>query len=397
MDDLFRHGPRSDLTARSYNEPLYEFLNRSGEPLVADMRRLMTGWLSHVPSMHVTDLRCRLQSKAEAEFESAFWELYLHEAYQRSGYRLTIHPVIAGITRHPDFLVEGNGTRFYLEAVRAGASSGAAGGGKRLEDAQRVLDPIGADQYLLDMAIYAVGAQPLQVKTLRRDLREWLMELDQDAGSSHGRSGSRALYRHSWSQADGWRLEFTAQQLRAEDAGRGLPLIRSYMKMGWGHDAARILGVLDDKANRYGTLDAPLVIAVLSNSEFRADDADVQQALFGNLFGWQPGPEPPGPGQLLEPGHWCTGGGWRRGHAPQVITIHGLFPWTVAESQPRVWTTLQPGLAVPAQPGWLAAVQVTDTLPAPAAADSPADLFGLPAGWPGQESRFVAQARTVAL
>ena len=71
MDDLFREGPRSDLTARYYNEPLYEFLNRSGEPLVADVRQLMIGWLSHVPVTHVTDLRRRLQSKAEAEFESA--------------------------------------------------------------------------------------------------------------------------------------------------------------------------------------------------------------------------------------------------------------------------------------------------------------------------------------
>jgi hypothetical protein len=109
VDDLFREGPRSDLTARSYNEPLYEFLNRSGEPLVADVRQLMTGWLCHVPVTHVTDLRRRLQSKAEAEFESAFWELYLHEAYQRSGYGLTVHPSVAGTSRHPDFLVEGDG------------------------------------------------------------------------------------------------------------------------------------------------------------------------------------------------------------------------------------------------------------------------------------------------
>lgn len=69
--------------------------------------------------MHTVDLRCRLQGKDDAELESAFWELHLPEAYQRSGYRLTIHPDVAGTTRHPDFLVERDGTRFYLEAVRA--------------------------------------------------------------------------------------------------------------------------------------------------------------------------------------------------------------------------------------------------------------------------------------
>lgn len=397
MDDLFRQGSRSDLTARSYNEPLYEFLNRSAEPLVADVRRLMTGWLSNMPSVHQTDLRRRLQGKADAEFESAFWELYLHEAYRRSGCRLTIHPPIVGTTRRPDFLVESEGARFYLEAVRACAPSSAVGEAKRLEDAQRVLAAIGADRHILDMATYAIGGQPLQVKALRHDLREWLTRLDQDDERSRAGSPSGALHRLSWNQADGWRLEFTAQRLRSEDVGRGAPLIRTQMKMGWGHDAARILGVLDDKANKYGALDAPLVIAVLCNSEFRTEDADVQRALFGAQIGWQPGPEPPSPRQLLEPGHWCTGGGWRRAHAPQVISIHGLFPWTVTESRPRVWTTLQPGIAAPAQPGWLAAMQIADELPVPAAADSPAGLFGLPAGWPGQESRFVSQARTVPL
>ena len=36
----------------------------------------------------------------------------------------------------------------------------------------------------------------------------------------------------------------------------GLPLIRAHVHMGWGHDATRILAALDEKANRYGPLDA---------------------------------------------------------------------------------------------------------------------------------------------
>jgi hypothetical protein len=62
-----------------------------------------------------------------------------------------------------------------------------------------------------------------------------------------------------------------------------------------------------------------------------------------------------------------------------------------------VWTTLQPGATVPVQPGWLTAKRVTGELPVPAPADSLADLFGLPAGWPTQETHFVTQARRVPL
>ncbi len=74
--------------------------------------------------------------------ESAFWELYLHEAYLRSGYAVTIHPPLAGTGRHPDFLVEGQGTRFYLEAVQACATADETRQNKLLEDVHRLLDAI---------------------------------------------------------------------------------------------------------------------------------------------------------------------------------------------------------------------------------------------------------------
>lgn len=396
VDELFPGGPRTDFAARSFNEPHYDFLNRSGDPFIEDIRRLIARWLSRMPSMHIADLQYRLQSKDDAEFESAFWELYLHEAYRRSGYRLTIHPAVPGTTRHPDFLVEDDGTRFYLEAVRACASASNTGENKRLEDARRVLAELRADRYMLDMASYVIGARPLKVKVLRRDLREWLADLDRKANPYPAGTGSRTLPRLSWRQEDGWRLEFTAQLLRPEHIGTGLPLIRAHLTVGWGHDAARILAALDEKANKYGPLEAPLVIAVLSNAQFRTEDIDVERALFGALTR-RPSPQRPEAHQLLEPGHWCTGKGWRRAHAPQVIAVHDLYPWTITKAQPRLWTTLQPSVAAPAQPGWLAVMRASSTMPTPAAADSVADLFGLPPGWSAREPHFVTQPRTVPL
>jgi hypothetical protein len=166
--------------------------------------------------------------------------------------------------------------------------------------------------------------------------------------------------------------------------------------MGWAHDASRILSALSEKANCYGVLDAPLVIAVLSNSEFHTDDFDVERALFGAWMG-RPGPEPPGPGQFVDPGHWCTSKGWRRAHVPQVIVVADLYPWTVTKAQPRLWTTLKPGTHPPTQPGWLARVDVTGAMPTPGPADSLADLFDLPADWPPEEPHFVTQPRTARL
>jgi hypothetical protein len=149
------------------------------------------------------------------------------------------------------------------------------------------------------MATYQVGARPLPVKTLRRDLRGWLSALDAQADRSAAQ-GRGAIARRSWHH-DGWRLEFTAQPLRPGHGDAGLPLVRAHLRFGWAHDASRILDALNEKANRYGTLEVPLVIAVLSNSEFRTEDTDVERAQLGALIGRRPGPQPQGPGQLSNP------------------------------------------------------------------------------------------------
>ena len=377
---LFPDVPRTDLTARLQGEPTYAFLNRSGDPHVAEIRELMSAWLSRVPAEHVPDLRGRLQDKDEALFESVFWELYLHEAYLRSGYAVTIHPHLAGTGRRPDFLIEGQGTRFYVEAVQACATADEARKGKLLAELRRVLDEIAPGSYRLDMETYAVGSQPPSVKKLRRDLREWLSTLGPGAGNAAAAVAYRAVSHWTWRTADGWHVQFGAVPVSPGHTVRHL--VGTHTTGGWSNDASRITAALESKADRYGALDAPLVIAVLSNSVYGTDDIDFEDALYGALIGRRPAAVPPPPGALLRPGHWLSQEGWRNANAPQVITAQDLFPWTVAKVQPRLWSTLQPGVAAPSQPGWLARVQVTGPAPQPGPAAPMSGLFGLPDPWP---------------
>lgn len=377
---LFPDVPRADLTARLQGEPAYAFLNRSGDPHVAEIRDLMSAWLSRVPAEHVPDLRGRLQGKDKAQFESAFWELYLHEAYRRSGYAVTVHPPLAGSGRHPDFLVERQGTRFYLEAVQACATADDTRQSKLLADVRRLLDEIAPGDYRLDMATYAVGRQPPSIAKLRRELRGWLSALGQGTGNPAAAAAYRAVSRHTWQTMDGWRVEFGAVPVPPGHAARHL--VGTHTTGGWSNDAARITEALESKADRYGELDAPLVIAVLSNSPYGTDETDFEDALYGALIGRRPTAALPPPGALLKPGHWLSQDGWRHANAPQVIAAQDLFPWTAAKVQPRLWSTLQPGVPTPAQPGWLARVQVTGSAPQPGPAVPMSSLFGLPDPWP---------------
>ena len=97
--------------------------------------------------------------------------------------------------------------------------------------------------------------------------------------------------------------------------------------MRWAHDASRILSVLNEKANRYGALEVPLVIAVLSNPEFHTEDLDVERALFGALIGRRPSPNrrdpasssTPAAGAPARDGDECTS----RKSLPSRTSTHG--------------------------------------------------------------------------
>jgi hypothetical protein len=291
---MFPGVPRTHLTPRLQGEPAYAFLNRSGDPHVAEIRDLMSAWLSRVPAEHVPDLRGRLQGKDKAQFESAFWELYLHEAYLRSGYAVSVHPSLAGTGRHPDFLVEGQGTRFYLEAVQACATADDTHQSKLLADVRRLLDEIAPGGYRLDMVTYTVGRQPPSLGKLRRELREWLSALGQGPGNPAAAAAYRAVSHLTWQTPDGWHVQFGAVPVLPGHTARHL--VGTHTTGGWSDDASRITAAIESRADRYGALDAPLVIAVLSNSAYGTDDIDFEDALYGALIGRRPAAALPPPG-----------------------------------------------------------------------------------------------------
>jgi hypothetical protein len=148
-----------------------------------------------------------------------------------------------------------------------------------------------------------------------------------------------------------------------------------------------ILRVLNGKSSKYGSLEAPLVIAVLSNTMIPTKDYEVEQALFG-VSARRPKSAAEEPEDLFRDGHWLSRGGWRRGHCPQVIAMQELNPWNVTKASPRLWATLEPGIAVPEQPPWLTPVDVTGAEAQVCPALGLTDLFGLPTDCPGREPEW---------
>jgi hypothetical protein len=381
---LFEDKKRVDKSPHQFGESYFDFLNRSGTLYFGAVRQLTEDWLNEVEPRARASLEGSLRADNH-DFQSAFWELYLHEAYRRSGYSIDIHPQVPGSSNRPDFLLEKLGERFYLEAVKVGEDRQSLAEKQRLEEVQRILSELRVKNFSLVFLYHEIGPAPLSTKPLRAKLKTWLASLNPDqitssVGAAAAPLASGLFPQFMWKDA-GWKLEFHAVPIKAsarsqEHRALGMTAAGEASIV---DDTTGILRVLSDKASRYGRLDAPLVLAVLSNQGFPTDDYQVENALYG-VSPHRPPDSATRLGDLVKEGFWLTKKGWRYGHVPQVISATGLLPWTVGQVQPRLWRTLEPGIGEPFQPTWLAHMDVT-TL-------HPSEHFGLPYPWPAEEVDF---------
>lgn len=368
-----------------HGEGRFAFLNRSASVYFGHVRDLIEDWASHYPVAHRPGLLGALRAD-HAQFESGFWELFLHEGYRRSGFEIEIHPEIDGRTTRPDFLVQHGDESFYLEAVSVGRDPREVAEDRRLEAVYRVLSDMRVADFTIEVSHYGIGPQPLSTRQLRDALRGWLASLDPDEVAAFASAslavGFGRLPELLWEDA-GWSLEFHA--FPRVEAIRGV-LRPALGMMGPGEasvvdNVSGIRRVLNGKRGRYGVLDAPLVVAVQSHTEIPTRDYEVENALFG-VSAYRPADRAQGTARLFEEGFWFGRSGWRNAAVPQVVAVYNLSPSLVTRATPRVWSTLEPGVAMPTQPPWLAPMLIgAEAVPGPAT--TVASHFGLSDDWPG--------------
>lgn len=359
---------------------MFGFLDRTGSTFFEPVRELLEAWVARVPADHRVGIVGNLTGSDDT-FESALWELYLYVVATGSGYRVEIHPNVAGTSRHPDFLIHGP-TPYYLEAVAVGRSPESVAAERRLRDLESVLDRVRVDGATLVFEYHRVGARPVRAAKLRENLVRWIDSLDLAAlaaqpGAFRG-SGSRPAYRF---EDDGWVLTFEALPTRSGVPG-GSPLIgiRGSGRAKGVDNTTGLRRALDSKANKYGTqLPFPLVTAVLSNTEFPTRNYDVSSALYGLTA--LPPASVIDSADLRSDGHWRTKNGWRRSHNPSVIVAAGLKLHTLASVTPTLWATLEPAATVVGDIPWADPVSVSTHDPEPAGRVPAVGALGVGPAW----------------
>lgn len=282
---LFLENDHSEQGYSQHSEPQFSYFNRCGRAEGFRVRTILEEWFSRYPEADKDEFRSRFQSNEDAQFNSSFFELYIHELLLRLGYFVTVHPVVSEDTfKRPDFLaVSPIGEEVIVEAVSVS--------GNYIEDdaikARKntvfdILNSIENKYFYLGIRDKGYPKTPPPSRKLCSKIERWLNSLNPDEYLKLREQNLNDDLPQFHYSHDGWEVEFIACPKTIEARKKASKYLIGYHAPECRRIDSRtpIRNAIKKKASRYGTLCKPYIIAV-NILGFFADDIDITEALFG--------------------------------------------------------------------------------------------------------------------
>lgn len=277
--NLFDDLERTEHRTPHAEDSKFGYLNLSARPEAAAVRAFLEDCLTRYPAGDRSALITRLRS-IDTTYDAAVFELLTHELLIRAGHEVVaVEPEIPGKTTSPDFHMRSpGGAEFIVECVVAtGQSAGNQAAQRRLTAALDAVAAVPSPAHYLSVDVRGLPTQPVSLKLLRRDLNAWIAQLP--IGEEAKRRRPLQIEQH------GLRLRISVMTPRRRPPEPGH---RSVGSIFYGIRMARpgedLRGSLLKKANKYGPLDKPYVIAVNCLGD-ASGERDLLDALLGSTVG----------------------------------------------------------------------------------------------------------------
>jgi hypothetical protein len=341
---LFDAGTRIEMRFKGYSEPDFAYLNLSGRPSVSALRPMLEEWFQHFPLNAQADMRSRFRSASNTQHQGAFFELYIHELLISMDCTVTVHPVLATASTHPDFLARHvSGVEFYVEATLAGIPANTTqGADARIAQVYDVLERMDSPNFFLHLDVEGSPSNPPPASKLRGKVQRWLTTLDPDQIASKMQANRfEEIPRFEW-EYSGWKI--VIMPIAKSIPNRGKPGIRPIGVIcpeAEGLQTDRELkAALETKAYKYGELGIPLLIAVNVLS-VHCDDVDLLNALLGQesliVFFDQNDKIVKEKQQRKHNGFWFGSKGVRNQIVSGVLTASNLNEWSMGVLTPELF------------------------------------------------------------
>jgi hypothetical protein len=279
---LFDDFQRTNSDPADYSEAQFAFLNRSAQPRDARIRQAMETWFAEYPADEQQELKRRLESNNTGQsYESAFFELSLHTLLKRLGCGMTVHPELPGTSRRPEFLItEPDSSQVILEARLAGGESVAEAARKRLKATiyDFLNERVKTDELFFNVVIRGAPKQQPSSKDLARFIQSHLDATDADALIA---AGEAKLPRWEWRLDEQCIVAVSPIPIKPERrAVAGRRSLGMTVETYWGGDeSAAVRDAVLEKANRYGQLDDPFIVAINTMTPFGLEMDGLTKAL----------------------------------------------------------------------------------------------------------------------
>ena len=340
-----------DEKERNYNKPslhaesTYSFYDRSSLTGFAHLRQMLQRWLNRLPPEKQKDIAARMRHngrgspREEQNFDSAFFELFMHEFLIGAGGAVVVEPNIEGLT--PDFGVAeldsgGSLISYVVEATNVNVASGAEFDSNWNENhALDIFDEIVSPDFFLHVQTSGELTETPSRRALRKPFEQLVRNADYDhvyAISDPGGPWKGNLPSAEFRQGN-WRI--TGHLLpvsRGRRPKKGRFIGAGPTKGGSFDPVDKLKTRLYEKAKRYKRIDR-LIIALRSDWNIEMDD--VAEALFGrrSVRIYVPkdpsadfGSVPPARNVQLRDGFWFNSRGPQNCNVAGVMVFRSLYP-----------------------------------------------------------------------
>jgi len=350
----------------------------------------LEGWFKHYPAAHRLDLVRRFRSKKQKQHNGAFWELYLHELFHKMGYDVQIHPTLEGIHTHPDFLLTRDGAAFaVVEARLAGLQTDQMTSALRLQnELHDALDTVHSPNFFLTVEKIKTAPTRPTFKDLIERIEKWLGTLNPDLPTEVFLNGRDASTRFKW-EHEGWYVSLKvipkSHSYRGCQGGRSVGIIHSDFQ--WVDTKGQLRQALAEKANKYGKLNLPFLIAI-NYLGICCNREDWLDALYGEQTADICLDKNGVPRQRFfrnNDGFWIYKDAPRHTSNSAILAVYGLNTWSMGAHSVEVYQHYAADYAIDLSgdlPCWSFSSSKNEMVKRDGR--SSAEILGIPKEWPGE-------------
>ena len=291
MNSLFDSFERTCLEFAKHNDNTYEYYNNSARTDMSKVRDTLERWFHNYPEEEKKELKNRFKK----DFDSSFYELFLHELFCKLGYDITIHPDLPSSPKKPDFLISKDNLELYIEAkVVKGKTMEQEAFERKRNELYDNLNKLNTKDFFLNIedVCFLTQKQP-GTKEMIKCIEEELKKIDPDILREElEKNGIQNLPKIEYKNRD---VHIIVSPIPVSPSTREekiRPIGIYPAEAFWGGGEESLKESIEKKAKRYGKFDKTFIVCLNSLDIRTSGKIDVDNAIWGTVaFSWSTNPE----------------------------------------------------------------------------------------------------------